>query len=42
MEEECNELPEKPSVLKRCRRYLNKIYIKEEKLITVLKLRSKL
>ena len=44
--EECKVLPEKPSVLKRCRRFLNRCrqtkIIKEEKIIAVIKLRSKL
>ena len=46
MEEECKDLPEKPSVLKRCRRFLNRCHPKEkqkvEKIIAVIKLRSKL
>ena len=46
MEEEFKDLPEKPSVLKRCRRFLNRRHqtkiIKEEKIIAVIKLRSKL
>ena len=49
MEEECKDLPEKPSVLKRCRRFLNRCHPKEkqkeikvEKIIAVITLRSKL
>ena len=47
MEEECKDLPEKPSVLKRCRRFLNRCHQKKEKqkvekIIAVIKLRSKL
>ena len=51
MEEEFKDLPEKPSVLKRCRRFLNRCHQKKEKqkekieverIIAVIRLKSKL